>query len=70
MSAEKPIQIESTAKKWKLLQLIGVVIVLAGLGSCMMSLASEQGGAGSAVLFAIGMLFLAVGSFGAWWHHK
>lgn len=70
MPAEKPIRIEATAKKWKLFQLIGALIVLIGMGSCMMSLSSEEGGGGTAVLFAIGVLFLAVGSFGAWWHHK
>ena len=71
---QAPIVIEQTAKKWKLVKLISVIVIVVGF--FMMANGSAQGSSG-ATLGAMGIMFmfigfigLIVGKFGAWWNHR
>ena len=71
---EKPVQpqlIEATAKRFKLGQAVGVLLICLGAGTCGISSAgnSETGvGAGIAILLS-GVALYAASRFGAWWKH-
>jgi hypothetical protein len=56
---------QQTAKKYKLGQVIGSVLVLGGVVSC-----SSQDMGSSAVFFLVGGVVYFGSVFGAWWDHK
>lgn len=68
--------IEKTGKKWKLLMLIGSVMFIGGIGTCVASMQSATSSSdpspvlGLASLVAIvGFLVAVVARVGAWWNH-
>jgi hypothetical protein len=66
-----PMQIEATGKNWKAAQLVGGLVLGAGmLGACG-GAASNNGGlvAVGAVAMAGGLVAYLVGRFGGWWSH-
>jgi uncharacterized membrane protein HdeD (DUF308 family) len=67
LAVTKPelVLIEQTAKKWKKIQLIGVLLFVIG-GVAM--LVSPNGF--TILMFFAGAGVFLYGKFGAWWHHK
>jgi len=75
-----PIQavtIEATGKKWKSMQLAGGLIMAVGVfgivGSCLASMHRSEPTAGlpiAATVVALGLVLVAGGRLGAWWHHR
>ncbi len=67
----KPQVTEQTAKRWKLAQLVGVLLIVAGSVAGMIAAQSESAtGSGFAVLaFLFGLPTWIAGRFGAWWYH-
>ncbi|MEX2672624.1 MAG: hypothetical protein WD294_10990 [Phycisphaeraceae bacterium] len=68
--------IEKTAKQWKLMQLVGVLMILITITGCMIAMStSEPGGEPSAalpinmLLFFVGVCLWIAGRLGAWWYH-
>ena len=60
--------IELTAKRWKLLQMIGGLMTASGIVFIFLDIADQTwiariGG----VIFAAGLLLLVAGKAGAWW---
>lgn len=74
--ASTPQVIEQTAKRWKLLQLIGAVICIASfIGIVLLCGGANPDKYGAVlavnyVLFGIGFLVAVVGRAGAWWYHE
>ena len=69
-SGGKPVQIERTAKRWKAMQLFGLVGLIADV-ACAYKWGDRDGSINTILLFG-GIVFgiiLAVGSFMAWWRH-
>ncbi|KKM83851.1 hypothetical protein LCGC14_1305040 [marine sediment metagenome] len=63
---KKDIQtIEVTGKKWKGIQLIGIILILIGV---VVAIATEGGGVGIFFL-SVGFGMYAYSRIGAWWHH-
>jgi len=56
---------QQTGKVWKLLQLVGALLLAAGVTSCMLK---ADGGTMSLLFLAGGALYFT-GRFGAWWKH-
>jgi hypothetical protein len=72
----EPLTIEATGKKWKLLQLVGVVGILISMLFIFLSFALYREGedhTGKAIAAAIGLMIsipvYAAGRVGAWWYH-
>jgi hypothetical protein len=72
----RPVTIERTSKKYNLMQLIGVLIVLAGAGlvAAIMGAVDTPGGERTAaiaggIVCGAGLLLLLVGSGLAWWNN-
>lgn len=72
---ERPQLIEQTAKKWKVIQVIGVVVALCGIVFAMLG-ARGQNGPEATPRFWIGLVIACIGAgvaiagaIGAWWHH-
>lgn len=61
--------IEQTSKKWKLLKLIGTLVMLAGMPGCIMVLTGNSSHL-VPYIFMAGALVYTVGGLGAWWHHS
>lgn len=65
--------IQATAKRWKLLILLGALVILAGASCIAVAVASEEAGfylfGGGALLSGAGLVALLFGRFMAWWHH-
>lgn len=57
---------EATGKHYKAAQLIGALIICAGVISCS---AVHDAGMISASFFLIGLVIFLFGRIGAWWHH-
>ena len=63
---KKQIQtIELTSKKWKGIQLTGIILILVGV---IVFMATEGGGIGSLFLL-VGFGMYVYSRIGAWWHH-
>ena len=60
----KVVTTQQTGKKYKALQLLGVVMILAGVVSCTAKETTVAVG-----LLAIGLLVFLGARIGAWWHH-
>ena len=63
--------IEATGKTWKIVQGLGVLVIVLGMLTCT---GSANGGDGSLMvaggwLTFVGFVLLVVGRVGAWWHH-
>ncbi len=56
--------IEKTAKKWKAVQLIGIVGMLAGIGGCLAK-EPDKG----VPIFTLCLVVYLTGRICAWWHH-
>jgi hypothetical protein len=56
---------EATGKGWKVVQLVGALIMTAGAVACT---ASKTPGTGTQ-LFILGMIVFLAGRAGAWWSH-
>ena len=65
MPEKKIYTTQQTSKKWKVLQLIGLGIILLG---GLFGYSIDDGGA-VIFFFIIGLTTLVVGVFLAWWHH-
>lgn len=61
---QQPMLIEQTAKKWKKLRLIGVLVFIFG---GVLALVAQNGF--TLTLPFIGAGIYAWGRFGGWWHH-
>lgn len=65
--------IEATGKKWKLMKLFGVVLIVlgfAGLCSAVSNTSpSGEGSAATGIMLLAGLILTIWGRFGAWWHH-
>jgi DNA-directed RNA polymerase subunit RPC12/RpoP len=64
--------IEATGKKWKLMQLSGVALLVVGFAGLCATASSSSAAEGSLVTgFALlgGLVLMVWGRFGAWWHH-
>jgi hypothetical protein len=55
---------EATGKPQKMIQLIGVLCILAGVVSC-----TAQAPQAAALLLIVGVVLWLVGRMAAWWHH-
>lgn len=55
---------EATGKPQKLLQLIGVLFILAGAVSC-----SARSMQAATILLLLGLALWIIGRMAAWWHH-
>ena len=72
--------IEATGKKWKLLQMVGVCVMVVGMVSCVGSVYSGSlldpaHTAGNInrvfpVISWLGFFIIIAGRIGAWWHHR
>lgn len=64
---------QQTGKSYKGMQLIGVLLILGGVVSCMAATSatpqSDDGMAFSGLLFLGGLGFYFAGRIGAWWNH-
>jgi hypothetical protein len=56
--------IELTGKRYKALQLIGIIGMIVGLIIAMLG-----GGIYAAILMAVSLGVFVAGRYGAWWHH-
>ena len=62
--------IQQTSKKWKLLQLVGVVAIIVGVVSCASSMSDPDPNMScTGISWLIGAPAIIVGKLGAWWHH-
>lgn len=70
-NSEKPVLVEATAKRWKVIQLYGAVICLVGvlLTGLSISLFSSPLAIAAAVVCATGLGTIITGRTLAWWHH-
>lgn len=56
---------QQTSKQFKVAQLIGVLMVVAGVISCSANQGGDQ--ATSSLLFFLGLIIFLAGRIGAWW---
>jgi len=61
--------IEKTSKKWKSVQLVGVLLLLLSPVMCVGLVQSHEPPAVGAVMFLAGTTLWLVGRIGAWWNH-
>lgn len=68
----QPIQtIEQTGKQWKILQLVGGLLLVGSLLSVIWALdGSETATMAMILLFAGGFTMAVIGRLGAWWYHR
>ncbi len=59
------VPVQRTAKYWKALVLIGLVLCLVGLVSCVAGQSPPLG----VLFFALGLTVALAGVIGGWWHH-
>ena len=64
-------QTERTAKKWKVMKLIAVLLMILGTISCVKVPEGSSGAAYSttAGLWFLGVVLAVISRFGAWWFH-
>ena len=62
----KALTTQSTAKVWKVIQLIGFLICVAGVVSCSTTRDNYQTGV---QLVMLGGFVFLIGRFGGWWKH-
>ena len=68
--AEKVKTIQKTSKKWKGLQLVGMLAICVGIFGCFTGVAQDEPSLTcSAISWTIGVPALIIGRFGAWWNH-
>ena len=60
--------IEQPGKQWKLLQALGSIALVLGMGSCMAAKDVSESPATAWLLF-LGLLGYGLGRFGTWWNH-
>jgi hypothetical protein len=66
----KPVQtIEATSKKWKKVQLVGVLLMVFGAMSCGIVAGSGSDSFIPTSLVFIGLGLLIAGRVGGWWEH-
>lgn len=68
---ERPVTtVQQTAKRYKAMQAIGVVVLIFGVVACSASTSTGDAPSGISLLMVFGglMLYLA-GRVLAWWHH-
>jgi uncharacterized membrane protein YvbJ len=75
ISPQQPQQIQTiqaNLKKWKLIQLFGLILFVIGIVSLYSLLSSDAKSEPTyqGVTTGLGIIFFAVGKFGAWWHNK
>lgn len=72
-SVQQPIQIEQTGKRWKLMKLKAVGLMLLGLVSCSAGLSGDTPNHFWALMslcfWIAGIITHYRARFGAWWHH-
>ncbi|MEZ4279029.1 MAG: hypothetical protein R3F21_05345 [Myxococcota bacterium] len=67
--------IQATAKKWKAMQVVGMLLIIFGVAGMCSTIsdpkaASEASAAGTtALMFIAGMGLTIFGRLGAWWNH-
>ena len=71
MTIKQPIVTEQTAKKWKMLQLLGVVGILLGSAVAAFGFTSDSpsGVVIGVIILVLASPLYAFGRFLAWWHH-
>lgn len=60
---------QATSKPWKVIQAIGVVMMMVGIGSCVSGTGQGGFGTGGFALFTLGGVVTLTGKVGAWWSH-
>lgn len=58
--------IEATGKKWKMLQVVGIFLMIGGCVSAFDKTNNPLVGSGS---ISIGLILFVGAKVGAWWHH-
>jgi len=68
---DEPMIIEQTAKRWKAIQLAGVLSIIVGMAAVCGAIMSQSAGLiyTAAILPAFGIVVTAYWSIMAWWHH-
>lgn len=68
----RPVQpIEQTGKQWKMLQLVGGILLVGSLVSAIWALdGSEMAAMATILLFAGGFTMAVIGRLGGWWYHR
>jgi hypothetical protein len=68
---DEPMIIEQTTKRWKAIQLAGVLSIIVGMAAVCGAIMSQSAGLiyTAAILPAFGIVVTAYGSIMAWWHH-
>lgn len=63
----RPVTIEQTSKTWKVVILIGLLLLFGGVAGCV----AERGGSTNvgAPIAGLGLAVLFAGKLGAWWDH-
>ena len=68
------VTIQETSKKWKKLQLLGMIGVPVCFIGLMLTAGAEQPSGGAVAFWTLGVLAslcaYIYGRFGAWWHHR
>jgi uncharacterized membrane protein HdeD (DUF308 family) len=68
---DEPMIIEQTAKRWKAIQLAGVLSIIVGMAAVCGAIMAQSADLiyVAAILPVIGIIVTAYGSIMAWWHH-
>lgn len=65
--------IEATGKKWKLMQVVGALLIAVGFTALCASAGTTpntgEGAVGTTLVLLAGLVLVVSGRFGAWWHH-
>lgn len=61
--------VEQTSKKWKMLTLIGGILLVVGLPILIYSQAGMYSPYPAAIVAGLGLTMYLVARFGAWWYH-
>jgi len=72
---QQPQQIQTahaTIKKWKSIQLFGLILFIIGIVSLFSLLSSDAKAEPTyqGVTTGLGIIFFVIGKFGAWWHNR
>lgn len=68
----KPLVIEQTKKKWKVVQLISVLLIIVSVFMFVVNLPNESSNAKYwwLLLVIVSFITLGIGKFGAWWNNR
>lgn len=67
LTEQSTVTTQQTSKPYKVLLMLGVVMICVGMVSCLASNGTPSTATG--LMFAAGLLLCIAGKSGAWWHH-